>query len=306
MAVHSYNVEIAIEYGIEEAILIHHFAYWIGEHVTNGIDLHEGRFWSFDKTDALYAVLPEFKSKKKIEYFINKLVDKDILMKGNFNNVKFNRTLWYTFTDNGLRIIFENRILTYECMVKIIEEVSKVSDFDFSKFGNGNPKNENTITHNNQPYSNNSPINSPIITLEESRITSNTPKENDQPTIFGDKIPQEKVLDENEVIRSIMGYWNTETKFTKIRSIEGTRRKMLIARLKEEGADNVMKAIQIANQSSFLTEKWKMNFDWFVKPSNFNKVVEGNYNDTVKPSSAQARVKEYLEAALRRQAEEPI
>lgn len=174
MAVHSYNVEIAIEYGIEEAILIHHFAYWIGEHVANGIDLHEGRFWSFDKTDALYAVLPEFKNKKKIEYFINKLVDKDILMKGNFNNVKFDRTLWYTFTDNGLRIIFENRILTYECMVKIIEEVSKVSDFDFSKFGNGKPKNENTITHNNQPCNNSpitdsptmnsSPINSPIIT----------------------------------------------------------------------------------------------------------------------------------------------
>lgn len=290
MAVHSYNVEIAIEYGIEEAILIHHFAYWIGEHVANGIDLHEGRFWSFDKTDALYAVLPEFKNKKKIEYFINKLVDKDILMKGNFNNVKFDRTLWYTFTDNGLRIIFENRILTYECMVKIIEEVSKVSDFDFSKFRNGNPKNENTITHNNQPYSNNSPItdsptmnsspiNSPIITLEESRITSNTPKENDQPTIFKDDIPQEKVLDEKEIIQLIMSFWNTETKFTKIRSIEGTRRKMLIARLKEEGADNVMKAIQIANQSSFLTEKWKMNFDWFVKPSNFNKVVEGNYNN---------------------------
>lgn len=142
---------------------------------------------------------------------------------------------------------------------------------------------------------------------KESSTTSSTPKENNQQAIFEDyDIPQEKVLDEKATIQLIMGFWNTETKFTKIRSIEGTRRKMLIARLKEEGADNVMKAIQIANQSSFLTEKWKMNFDWFVKPSNFNKVVEGNYNDTVKLSSAQARVKEYLEAALRRQAEESI
>ena len=172
MAIHSYNVEIAIEYGIEEAILIQHFAHWIGEHAANGIDLHEGRFWSYDKTDALYAILPEFKNKKKIEYFINKLVDKDILIKGNFNKVKFDRTLWYTFTDNGIRLIFEHGILTYECMVKIIEEVSKVSDFDFSKFGNGKPKNENTITHNNQPY--NSSSNSPII--NNSPITpTNTP-----------------------------------------------------------------------------------------------------------------------------------
>lgn len=149
MAIHSYNVEIAIEYGIEEAILIQHFAHWIGEHAANGINLQEGRFWSYDKTDALYAILPEFKNKKKIEYFINKLVDKDILIKGNFNKVKFDRTLWYTFTDNGLRLIFEHGILTYECMVKIIDEVSKVSDFDFPFLGNGNTNNWVTITHNN-------------------------------------------------------------------------------------------------------------------------------------------------------------
>jgi hypothetical protein len=149
MAVHSYNVEIAVEYGIEEAILIHHFAYWIGGHASNNINLRDGRYWSYDKAESLYKILPEFKNKKRIEYCINKLVEKDILMKGNFNELKFDRTLWYTFTDNGLRLIFEHGILTYECMSKIIEEVSKVSDFDFPFLGNGNTNNGVTITHNN-------------------------------------------------------------------------------------------------------------------------------------------------------------
>lgn len=159
--------------------------------------------------------------------------------------------------------------------------------------------NSNNSPITDSPTMNSSPINSPIITLEESRITSNTPKENDQPTIFGDKIPQEKVLDENEVIRSIMGYWNTETKFIKIRNIEGKRRKMLIARLKEEGANNVIKAIQTANQSSFLTEKWKMTFDWFVMPSNFTKIVEGNYNNDYGDHTSRPTDSQLLGAAIR-------
>lgn len=196
---------------------------------------------------------------------IKSLEDKGLIRKERYtvNNVNFNR---------------------YSVPVEVVTKYHHLC----SNVTNGSDKmsphinnNTNTITNNNSSNSptisrtmNSTPNNSPITTLPQ------TPTGGcDQPTIFKDDIPQEKVLDEKEIIQLIMSFWNTETKFTKIRSIEGTRRKMLIARLKEEGADNVMKAIQIANQSSFLTEKWKMNFDWFVKPSNFNKVVEGNYNN---------------------------
>jgi predicted phage replisome organizer len=65
------------------------------------------------------------------------------------------------------------------------------------------------------------------------------------------------------------------------------RGKMLKARLKEYSLDDVLKAIDNVKQSDFLlgnnNRGWMITFDWFVKPNNFVKVLEGNYNNT-KPS----------------------
>lgn len=61
------------------------------------------------------------------------------------------------------------------------------------------------------------------------------------------------------------------------------RHTMLVARIKEYGLDNVIQAIQQINDSSFLkgqnSRNWTITFDWLVRPNNFIKVLEGNYND---------------------------
>ena len=63
------------------------------------------------------------------------------------------------------------------------------------------------------------------------------------------------------------------------------RGQMLSARLREHGLDKVLAAVEQVRQSSFLrgqsTTGWIVTFDWFVKPNNFLKVLEGNYNDHV-------------------------
>lgn len=64
----------------------------------------------------------------------------------------------------------------------------------------------------------------------------------------------------------------------------GTNRySMLNARLKEYGLDAVLQAIWNVRLSSFLRgqnkDGWTITFDWFVKPNNFIKVLEGNYTD---------------------------
>ena len=57
---------------------------------------------------------------------------------------------------------------------------------------------------------------------------------------------------------------------------------MLRARVQEYGTDVVLEAIGKIRQSAFLqgqNEKgWVITFDWFVKPNNFLKVLEGNYD----------------------------
>ena len=53
------------------------------------------------------------------------------------------------------------------------------------------------------------------------------------------------------------------------------------ARIAEHGLDVFLEAIKSINESPFLlgrNEKgWVITFDWFIKPSNFTKVLEGNY-----------------------------
>jgi len=65
-------------------------------------------------------------------------------------------------------------------------------------------------------------------------------------------------------------------------SASSKRGSMLRARIREYGTDEVLKAIDNIRKSDFLkgnnNRDWTITFDWFVKPSNFPKVLEGNYN----------------------------
>lgn len=63
------------------------------------------------------------------------------------------------------------------------------------------------------------------------------------------------------------------------------RYQSLVARIKEYGVDDILTAIDKIRHSKFLQGRsgskraWVVTFDWFVLPSNFPKVLEGNYDD---------------------------
>lgn len=101
--------------------------------------------------------------------------------------------------------------------------------------------------------------------------------------------------------------WNS-LNLSKVRDIKGNRLKMLNARIKEHGIDGILEAIENVSHSSFLKGQnktsWTIAFDWFVKPNNFIKVLEGNYenkasNKGPSGSSSMDNLKEAYEEALR-------
>jgi hypothetical protein len=57
------------------------------------------------------------------------------------------------------------------------------------------------------------------------------------------------------------------------------RHKMLMARIREFGMDNIEKAIENIKRSDYLCKQKWFTFDWFIRPNNFPKVLDGNYND---------------------------
>lgn len=85
-------------------------------------------------------------------------------------------------------------------------------------------------------------------------------------------------------IQTIMNTWNT-LGLQQLKSINSStnRHTMLRARIKEYSLDEILQAIESVKRSSFLKgqnkNNWIITFDWFIKPNNFVKVLEGNYLD---------------------------
>lgn len=92
-------------------------------------------------------------------------------------------------------------------------------------------------------------------------------------------------------VQPIIDKWNSLGLQKLVSVNQGTNRhKMLNARINEYGIKKVVEAIENIEKSSFLrgqnNKNWIITFDWLIKPNNFIKVLEGNYDD-IKPKETQ-------------------
>ena len=111
MASHSFDIDLASKYGVNAALLICHMQYWISHNKRLKRNLKDGRTWTYQTMEEIAAHFPylgldclrnalhflttgcHVKSKKK--------VIEPILMKGNYNKTKFDRTVWYAFVSEN-------------------------------------------------------------------------------------------------------------------------------------------------------------------------------------------------------------
>ena len=104
-----FDSRIAEKYSLEEAIVISKLYGWIKHNATNGKNYNDGRYWTFNSLSAFAKYFP-FWSDSKVKRILIDLAGKTdskdvlpkhepIIVKGNFNTSKFDRTVWYSFTD---------------------------------------------------------------------------------------------------------------------------------------------------------------------------------------------------------------
>lgn len=106
--------------------------------------------------------------------------------------------------------------------------------------------------------------------------------------------PKKPVERKPSDIERVLMAWNSIKKIRPVRNIiPGKNRDvMLRARIRENGVDAVLEAIENIKKSPFLLgdskKGWQITFDWFVRPNNFPKVLEGNYiNEDAAESQSQ-------------------
>lgn len=99
-------------------------------------------------------------------------------------------------------------------------------------------------------------------------------------------------------VRRVIEEWNKlqEVGINPIRDIKPSSKRcqLLKGRIREYGIDEVLNAINNVRKSDFLrgenSRGWMITFDWFVKPNNFMKVLEGNYNKEKRNGTVKAKV----------------
>ena len=94
-------------------------------------------------------------------------------------------------------------------------------------------------------------------------------------------------LDFNRLVE----FFNSELKkrnslIPSIKQLSDARKKTLKARVREYGKESLVKVFRKAAVSDFLNGKndrsFTASFDWLLKPTNFPKVLEGNYDNPTK------------------------
>lgn len=80
-------------------------------------------------------------------------------------------------------------------------------------------------------------------------------------------------------------------KLNPIRTLSEARKSHCYALVEKYGKEAVKEGFEKASKSAFLTGSagWKATFDWLILPSNFLKVLEGNYDDK-KPAMPKSSV----------------
>ena len=127
---HSFSVEIAEKLGITPAILLNNIYFWTRYNEANDRNYHDGMYWTFNSSKSWKELFP-YLTDRQISYALKKLKEEGYIITGNYNEMKYDRTLWYAITELGKSII-------HNCQM------------DITKLSNGNDKIVESIEQNCQ------------------------------------------------------------------------------------------------------------------------------------------------------------
>lgn len=92
--IYSFETEYAKKYGVEEAILLQNFIFWINKNKANNVHFYEGKYWTYNSKKAMLELFP-FWSESQLKRIINSLINQGVLITGNFNKSPYDKTTWY-------------------------------------------------------------------------------------------------------------------------------------------------------------------------------------------------------------------
>lgn len=96
-------MDLAIRYGADTAIFLHNLVFWVEKNRANGKHFHDGRYWTYNTMEAFAELYPLW-SRDQIKRLIAKCRENGLLLVGEYNRDKRDRTKWYSPSDEILAL----------------------------------------------------------------------------------------------------------------------------------------------------------------------------------------------------------
>lgn len=139
---HSFNIDIAKDFGINTSLWLCHLAFWSEKNLANNKHIHDGLVWCYDTLDALCDYFPYF-TRRQIEVMIKNSVEHGLVQKGNYNHTTYDRTVWYALTKKAY--FYFQHLLNEKYLNRMFLSISQKCEMDFTEWGNGFHRNVTTI-----------------------------------------------------------------------------------------------------------------------------------------------------------------
>jgi uncharacterized phage protein (TIGR02220 family) len=140
---YSFDIDFAKKYGVDEAIMIKSFQYWIRLNKANKSNFYDGHYWTYNTISALSELFP-FWSEKQVRTILQNLLKLNILIKGNYNKFGFDRTIWYAF-ENEAEFLQINNSKKAKATSQIEKSILPNGQMELTKLSNVTSQMVNTI-----------------------------------------------------------------------------------------------------------------------------------------------------------------
>jgi hypothetical protein len=122
---HSFNTNVAKEFDLDIATLLHNFKFWTLTNLANKKNIHDGLCWTYNSVPAFCLIFPYW-TRHQIEHLIAKCKRLGLIVAGNYNKHKYDRTKWYALTAKAYRLYPELQEETF--ITTLWESISENSD----------------------------------------------------------------------------------------------------------------------------------------------------------------------------------
>ena len=157
---HYFNTEIAKEVGVNAAVILENIAHWVLKNKANEKNFYDGHYWTYNSNAAMAELFP-YMNARQVRTALDSLRKNGMVLTGNYNKSSYDRTLWYTVSDDCAERFFPDIIHLTKKSNGNDGKVKPIPDI------NTDNKPDNNISQQTDSSANDAPIPAESVRSEE-------------------------------------------------------------------------------------------------------------------------------------------